>query len=72
MKIRLVGAELFRADGQTDTHDEANSRFLQFFESPYYTIIGFRVIKLNTVYIIIIHTKFHPPRNGLVYGFVEF
>jgi hypothetical protein len=25
MKIRLVGAELFHVDGQTDTHDEANS-----------------------------------------------
>ena len=26
MKIRPVGAELFHVDGQTDTHDEANSR----------------------------------------------
>jgi len=36
MKIRRVGAELFRADGrtdgQTDRHDEANSRFSKFFE----------------------------------------
>jgi hypothetical protein len=36
MKIRLVGAELFHADVQTDghteRHDEANSRFLQFCE----------------------------------------
>jgi hypothetical protein len=32
MKIRPVGAELFNADGQTDRHDEANSRFLQFCE----------------------------------------
>jgi len=31
MKIRSVGAELFRTDGQT--HDEAKSRFLQFYES---------------------------------------
>jgi hypothetical protein len=30
LKIRLVGAE-FHADGQTDIHDEANSRFSQFF-----------------------------------------
>ena len=30
MKILLVGAELFHADGQTDRHDEANSRFSQF------------------------------------------
>jgi hypothetical protein len=35
MKIHPVGAELFHADGQTDKdrHDEANSRFSQFFES---------------------------------------
>jgi len=34
MKIRPVEAELFHADGrrdrQTDKHDQANSRFLQF------------------------------------------
>jgi hypothetical protein len=30
MKIR--GAELFHADGRTDKHDEANSRFSQFCE----------------------------------------
>jgi hypothetical protein len=32
MKIRPVGAELFRADGRADgqTHDEANSLFSQF------------------------------------------
>jgi len=28
MKIRLLGAELFYADGQADRHDETNSRFL--------------------------------------------
>ena len=33
MKIRLVGAELFLADGQTDRYNEANSRFSQFCES---------------------------------------
>jgi len=27
VKIRLVGAELFHADEQTERHDEANSRF---------------------------------------------
>jgi len=31
-KINLVGAELFHAVGQTDIHDEANSRFSQFCE----------------------------------------
>jgi len=32
MKIRPIGAELFNGDGQTDRHDEANSRFSQFCE----------------------------------------
>ena len=32
MKIHPVGAELFHADGQTDRHDEASSRFSQFCE----------------------------------------
>jgi len=30
MKIRLVGAELFHADVQTERHDEANNRFFFF------------------------------------------
>jgi hypothetical protein len=30
MKIRLLGAELFHANRQTDRRDEANSRFSQF------------------------------------------
>ena len=29
MKIRLMGAELFHADGQTDGHDEAKSSLSQ-------------------------------------------
>jgi len=33
MKIRPVRAELFRAERQTDKHDEYNSRFSQFYES---------------------------------------
>ena len=33
MKILQVGAEVSHADGQTDTHDEANSRFSQFYGS---------------------------------------
>jgi len=33
MKIHSVGPELFHADGQTDRHDEADSRVSQFFES---------------------------------------
>jgi len=32
IKIRLVGAELLHADGQTDRHGEANRRFSQFCE----------------------------------------
>jgi len=32
MKNHPVGAELFHAGGETDRHDEANSRFWQFCE----------------------------------------
>jgi hypothetical protein len=32
IKLRPVGAELFHADGRTDGHDEAISRFSQFCE----------------------------------------
>ena len=32
MKIRPVEAQLFHADGRTDSHDEANSRSSQFCE----------------------------------------
>jgi len=33
MKILQVGSQLFHVDGQTDKHDEAYSRFSQFYES---------------------------------------
>jgi len=33
MKIRPVRGELFHAGGETQTHDEANSRFSQICES---------------------------------------
>jgi len=33
MKIRPVGPDLLHADGQTDRHDEGNSRFSQFCNS---------------------------------------
>ena len=32
MKIRVMGAELFHACRRTEGHDEANSRFSQFYE----------------------------------------
>ena len=32
MKIRLVGAEWFHAEGRTDRHDEANNRLSQYCE----------------------------------------
>jgi len=32
MKIVQVGTQLSHVDGQTDKHDEANSRFSQFYE----------------------------------------
>ena len=45
MKIRPVGGELFHADGQTDgqtdSHDEANSRFLGAFARLRKATIGF-------------------------------
>ena len=34
MKILQVGAELFHADGRTDTFDEAESRFCNFANAP--------------------------------------
>ena len=40
MKIRPVGAELFQADGRTDRHDEADSRFTQFCECAYNGVSG--------------------------------
>jgi hypothetical protein len=33
MKIRPVEAQLFHADGRTDRHDEANTRYSQFCEN---------------------------------------
>jgi hypothetical protein len=33
IKIRPMEAELFHTDGRTDGYDEANSHFLQFYES---------------------------------------
>jgi hypothetical protein len=40
MKIRQLGAQLFHVDGQTDKHDEANSRFSQFrVRAPKYLFI---------------------------------
>jgi hypothetical protein len=35
MKIRTLVSEFFYADGQTDTHDEDNSRFSQFCEGTW-------------------------------------
>jgi len=35
MKIHPLGADLLHADGQTDRHDETNSRFSQFCERSY-------------------------------------
>jgi len=34
MKIRQAGAEMFLADGRTDGHDEANSRFRNYANAP--------------------------------------
>jgi len=34
MKICPAGAKLFHADGRTDGHDKANSRFCNFAKAP--------------------------------------
>jgi len=34
MKIRPVGAEMIHANRGTDRHDEASSRFSQFWKTP--------------------------------------
>jgi len=39
MKIRPVGAELFQTDKQADRHEESNSRFSQFFEGAYKSLL---------------------------------
>jgi len=39
IKIRPVGAELLYVDGQTDRHDQANSRFSRFCESAFKHVI---------------------------------
>jgi len=38
MKIRPVGAELLHADERKYRHDEANSRFSQFYEAHIITV----------------------------------
>jgi hypothetical protein len=38
MKIRPVGAELFRADRRKYSHNEANSRFSQFYKTHIVTV----------------------------------
>jgi hypothetical protein len=35
MNVRSVGVELFRANGRTGRHDEANNRLSQFSEGVY-------------------------------------
>jgi hypothetical protein len=35
LKVRLVGAELFHADGPTDGHDEAGIAFRSFTNAPH-------------------------------------
>jgi hypothetical protein len=62
MKIRPVGTELFHSDrhGRTDRHDEAHSRFSQFYERAYNTkqnVLlcfhgkGFKILFLTATYL---------------------
>jgi hypothetical protein len=69
MKIRSVGAEWFRADGQTDTHDEASRRFAQFCESdfknsafcPHSVFMSFMTLNVTSRYS---PTQLSPKSNG--------
>jgi len=45
MKIRPVGAELFYAEGRTETNDGVNRRFSQFCERAY----KFKPVHLHTM-----------------------
>jgi len=47
MKMLSMGAELFHADRQTDGHDEASSRFSQFYEFAYRLLINEQLCKRN-------------------------
>ena len=38
MKMRSMAFEFFRADGRTDTHDEANNHFFAIFQTPLKTV----------------------------------
>jgi hypothetical protein len=53
MKIHPLGAEVFHADGRTDSRVEASSRFSQFFEGAKklngVTINGWRVKVITLV-----------------------
>ena len=47
MKIRPLGAELFRMDGQADRHGDARSRYSHFSKAPKNT---FATDKNNSVF----------------------
>jgi len=46
MKICPAGAELLNVEGQTDRHDEANSRFSQLCESIFKKHLAFTLFGL--------------------------
>jgi hypothetical protein len=65
MKIRPVGAELFHADGRTDGHDEAKSRFTQCAKVSYDMILKFIANignKYSVGYLVIIMKLFSDER----------
>ena len=59
MKIRLVGAQLFHADGHKDGHDEADSRFSQFCEGALNNIhdISSLVYSCDVRYLVILSSR---------------
>ena len=48
MEVLSMGAELFHGDGQTEGHEEASSRFSQFYELAYRLLINEQLCKRNT------------------------
>jgi hypothetical protein len=54
MKFRPVGGELFNADGRTDRHHEANSRFSHFANPSKKVLLGRVLVLVKTRWYIVL------------------
>jgi len=50
--MRLVGVRYFRAGGEIDGDDEANSHYSQFYETPKKILIHYQVLTVNNYFFI--------------------